>query len=386
MPRIAVVGGALQGMECVLLCRKAGFKSLVIDRRVNAPALSIADDVLVANPVTDPDAVLSAVEGCDAIIPACENLDLLESLTSVSERSGVPLLFDIRSYHTSCSKLESNDVMARAGIPIPQPWPQCGFPVIVKPSSQSGSVGVTYAENEAAMKEGLLRIEELGDSPVIQEFVSGKSVSVEVVGNGKEFVPYVTTEVCLDRNYDCKRVVRDPNILSEADDEQFRDIGRSLASEIGLSALMDVEAILTKRGLRVLEIDARVPSQTPAAIEVATGVNILERLYSSAIGKDFTCNPKKGSSIYCHLVYKDGILRTCGEKQFSKVVSPSFGTIFGSDLSISDYSKGSQEWRATLIFTGKDLESVQSRYDAAVRSIVDECGASAYVDETPEAF
>ena len=59
---------------------------------------------------------------------------------------------------------------------------------------------------------------------------------------------------------------------------------------------------------------------------------------------------------------------------------------FGSDLSISDYSKGSQEWRATLIFTGKDLESAQSRYDAAVRSIVDECGASAYVDETPEAF
>lgn len=386
MPRIAVVGGALQGMECVLLCRKAGFKSLVIDRRPTAPALFIADDRHVVDVVLDPLRVMKIIEGCDAIIPACENLDLLETLTGISQKTGIPLLFDLKSYRTSCSKLESNDVMARAGIPIPQPWPECGFPVIVKPSSQSGSVGVTYADDKATMEEGLRRIDELGDRPVIQEFVSGKSVSIEVVGNGSEFVPYVTTEVCLDRNYDCKRVVCDPSVLSLDEDAQLRDIGWRIASEIGLSALMDVEAILTKKGLRVLEIDARVPSQTPAAIEAATGVNILERLYCSAIGKDFSSNPRGGSSIYCHLVFKDGVLRTCGEKQFAKVDKPAFGNIFGSDLSISDYKKGSHEWRATLIFTGKDLDDTQARYCKAVKEMVEECGASAYIDETPEVY
>lgn len=386
MVRIAIVGGALQGMECVLLCRKAGYSSVLIDRRADAPASSLADMSFVIDPVREPDSAVGVIEGCDAVIPACEEMDLLDSLVTIANRCGVPLLFDPRSYKISCSKLESNKVMAESGVPIPQPWPECGFPVIVKPSSQSGSIGVTYAEDRKTMNAGLERIAELGDSPVIQEFVSGKSVSVEVVGNGREYVPYVTTEVILDRNYDCKRVVCDKDILSPSDNKKFRDIGRRIASSIGLGALMDVEAVLTKKGLRVLEIDARVPSQTPAAIEAATGVNILERLYSSAVGKDFSCRPGEGSSVYCHLHYSNRVLRTCGEKVFSKVRYPSFGKLFGSDLSISDYAEGSDDWRATMIFTGKDRKSAESAYDSAVERIMDECSVSEYIDESPEAL
>ena len=386
MARIAVIGGALQGMECVLLCRRAGFESLVIDRRDSAPAISLADEYAVIDPTRDPDNTVKILEGCDAVIPACEELDLLDSLQGISQRAGIPLLFDPEAYRISCSKLRSNRIMTDCGIPVPLPWPECGFPVVVKPSSQSGSIGVTYADSGEAVEAGLRKIRELGDSPVIQEFVTGKSVSVEVVGNGKEYQSYLTTEVILDRNYDCKRVVCDGSILSEEQDVLFGEIGRKIASEINLRALMDVEAIVTSRGLRVLEIDARVPSQTPAAIEAATDVNILERLYSSAIGKDFSCRPEEGSSVYCHLVYKDGILRTCGEKEFSKVRSPSFGKLFGSDLSISDYSPGSDEWRATLIFTGKDRKEAESGFDSAVERIRDLCIVNGFSDESPEVF
>ena len=386
MARIAVIGGALQGMECVLLCRRAGFESLVIDRRDSAPAISLADEYAVIDPTKDPDNTVKILEGCDAVIPACEELDLLDSLQGISQRAGIPLLFDPEAYRISCSKLRSNQIMTDCGIPVPLPWPECGFPVVVKPSSQSGSIGVTYADSGEAVEAGLRKIRELGDSPVIQEFVTGKSVSVEVVGNGKEYQSYLTTEVILDRNYDCKRVVCDGSILSEEQDVLFGEIGRKIASEINLRALMDVEAIVTSKGLRVLEIDARVPSQTPAAIEAATGVNILERLYSSAIGKDFSCRPEDGSSVYCHLVYKDGILRACGEKEFSKVRSPSFGKLFGSDLSISDYSPGSDEWGATLIFTGKDRKEAESGFDSAVERIRDLCTVNGFSDESPEVF
>lgn len=37
---------------------------------------------------------------------------------------------------------------------------------------------------------------------------------------------------------------------------------------------MDVEAILTRYGWRVLEIDARFPSQTPVTVYLSTGVNL----------------------------------------------------------------------------------------------------------------
>ncbi len=38
---IGIVGGRLQGMEAVYLAKKAGFETLVIDRKEDAPATSI---------------------------------------------------------------------------------------------------------------------------------------------------------------------------------------------------------------------------------------------------------------------------------------------------------------------------------------------------------
>lgn len=38
---MGIVGGKLQGMEAVYLARRAGIRTLVIDRREDAPAVSI---------------------------------------------------------------------------------------------------------------------------------------------------------------------------------------------------------------------------------------------------------------------------------------------------------------------------------------------------------
>ncbi len=86
---------------------------------------------------------------------------------------------------------------------------------------------------------------------------------------------------------------------------------------------MDVEAILSPKGLRVLEIDARIPSQTPAAVEAATGINLLEELVLSADGG--LRLPRKTNnlcSVYRHLLFRDGPLSTCGEKTFARVTTP----------------------------------------------------------------
>lgn len=385
MTRIAIVGGALQGMEAVYLAKKAGFKTVLLDRKSTAPALSLADECYIINPVKDSAATCDILRGCDVVLPACEEMDLLEALVDICDDIGVPLLFDIDSYRISCSKVRSNEIMAEVGAPLPGPWPECGFPVIVKPSSQSGSVGVTVAMNEGDIDSGLRLIEELDDEPVIQEFVHGKSVSIEVIGNGTSAESYVTTEVILDSNYDCKMVVCDPNILTDQDEVEFGRVGKEVAESLGLRALMDVEAILTPKGLRVLEIDARIPSQTPAAIEKATGVNLLRALVNSALGFSFKEERSSGSSAYYHLFYKDGVLRTCGEKEFGHVTNPRFVSgLFGSDDAITDYEPGKTEWRATLITYGKDRADVMRRVDESIERIRKEVHVLEYIDVSPE--
>ena len=80
--RLGIIGGALQGMECALLARDAGYRSIVIDRRPDAPALSLCDEPLVMDPVADPEGAASVFEELDYIIPACEDTGLLDALVS----------------------------------------------------------------------------------------------------------------------------------------------------------------------------------------------------------------------------------------------------------------------------------------------------------------
>lgn len=384
--RIGIVGGALQGMEAVYLSRRAGLETMVVDRREDAPALSLCDIPVVVDVLADPDGAFKALSSCDAVIPACEEIEVLECLDKMFSGKDIPLMFDMHAYRISCSKTRSNEVMGSIGVPLPGRWPGCGFPVVVKPSGQSGSIGVSVAFNQDDVDKGLETVRRLGDEPVIQEFVHGKSVSIEVIGNGVTAESYVTTEVVLDSDYDCKMVRCGPHILSGTDDEAFGRYGKETAEKIGLRGLMDVEAIMTPKGLRVLEIDARIPSQTPAAIEAATGVNLLSELVSSFLGKKVgRRNDSPGAAIYRHVVFEDGVLRSSGEKVFGKVKSPRIEEgLFGTDRMITDYHEGSDGWRGTMIISDTSMERVEERMERSMRMMMEACGVDSFIDGTPE--
>ncbi|MDR0524026.1 MAG: 3-methylornithine--L-lysine ligase PylC [Candidatus Methanoplasma sp.] len=382
--KIGIAGGALQGMEAAFLSGKAGFETLVVDRRADAPASSLADHCGTADIARDPAAAARLFSDCDAVIPALEEMDALESLARIAAEIEKPLLFDMDAYRISCSKAESNRIMGGLGVPLPRPWPECGFPAIVKPSSQSGSVGVSAVESAEEMARALKRVEELGDEPVVQEFVSGKSVSIEVIGNGSSARPYVTTEVILDGGYDCKRVACEPGILGAEENAAFAEMGRSVAEAIGLRALMDVEAIATPKGLRVLEIDARIPSQTPAAVEAATGINLMEELALSALGKAAGARGGPGCSSYEHYVADCGRLATCGEKKFAHVSRPRVEErFFGADVAITDYAPGKSVWRATVINSGRTPAEVLEKRKRFIGAAMSECDLEEYWDASP---
>jgi pyrrolysine biosynthesis protein PylC len=383
--KIGIVGGALQGMEAVFLSNKAGFETLVIDRKGYAPALSLCDTHAVLDVVKDPEAAKKILQDCDAVIPACEETDALNMLNGIMRGSGIPFLFDLDSYNLSSSKERSNEIMAGLGVPMPGPWPECGFPVIVKPSAQSGSIGVSAVNDQEEMTAALNVVKELGDTPIIQEFVSGKSVSIEVIGNGDSATSYPTTEVILDTNYDCKMVLCEPGILPKKDDEMFADIGKKIAEGINLNGLMDVEAIYTKKGLRVLEIDARIPSQTPAAVWAATDINLLEEFVYSATGKSTGRKNRNECSAYEHYIVDNGRLITCGEKVFGKIRGPRFEQrFFGSDEAITDYSPEKDVWRATVITKGKNSAEILEKRKKFITNVMGECGLDEYTDRSPK--
>ena len=87
--RVAIAGGALQGLEITYLAGKAGYETLLLDRRPEAPASRLCHHFATVD-LTDHaalnEALCAAPESIDMVIPATENvasttLDATLSLT-----------------------------------------------------------------------------------------------------------------------------------------------------------------------------------------------------------------------------------------------------------------------------------------------------------------
>lgn len=387
--KVGVVGGALQGTEAVYLSRKAGIETVVVDRRKRAPALSLADEAVIIDIIKEPNRAARIFGDCDAVLPANENYETLVNLVKIFEKLEVPLMFDMKSYEISSSKIRSNEMMRKLNIPMPGDWPGCGFPVVVKPSGQSGSAGVTKAITQQQLEDSIERVRSMGDDCIVQEYVDGPNISIEVIGNGMEIVPLVITEIVLDDVYDCKMVRSPYNKLEPEIERMFIEASKKMATQLGLNGIMDVEAIVKDGIPKVLEIDARIPSQTPAAVLGSSGVNMMSMLTDVFVkGRlDRPSSIKKGGAFYEHIIVDGKTMRSCGEGVFSKVDRPNLiSGLFGSDEMITDYQPGKKKWRATIINSDPDENAAWGKRLACLWEIMEQTGVTKYINPTPEAM
>jgi len=388
--RLLVVGGKLQGTEAVYLAAKAGWETVLVDRREAPPAAGLADRHVVADICADGPRARSLVTACDAVLPACEDLPTLEWLAERVPAWGVPLLFDLEAYRVSASKSASQRLFAELDVPRPLPWPSCGFPAVVKPDSASGSEGVSVVADEGELAAALARLAAGGHRPVVEEYVAGPSLSLEVLAWGGHAVPLQVTGLEFDAVYDCKRVVAPvgeaggpaaagpggscawdgavaPGTLVAFDAAALR-----LAAGLGLNGLMDIEVMVRGEEPKVLEIDARLPSQTPTAVYWSSGLNIVELLHETVRrgAPPRVARAPRRACVYQHVHAHDGLLEVAGEHVMGSAAPLQLVKgFFGVDEALTDYRPGARAWAATLIATGEGVEVARARADDAVREL-----------------
>ena len=380
---VAVVGGNLQGVEAAYLAKKAGWEVTVIDRNAVVPAAGLGDRFSRVNIKTAAD-LERALKGVALVIPALENDAALACLECWSQKSEIPLAFDALAYSISSSKLKSDQLFARIEVPTPRPWPECDFPILVKPSLGSGSQKVSVFHNSENLHA---HQNESVEEWVLQEFVPGPSYSIEVVGRPGYYLPLQVTDLQMDANYDCKRVLAPtdltPNLISE-----FEKISRLIAEQMRLQGLMDVEVILHDSTLKVLEVDARLPSQTPTAVFWSTGINILEMLadlfLTGGTPNRGDLNSPRGV-VYEHIKVTANGLEVAGEHLMSATdalhIQENF---FGADEAITNYTPRRQEWVATLIISDKTRETAWEKRNRVISDIRQHFNLDGYQDLNPK--
>jgi pyrrolysine biosynthesis protein PylC len=310
---VGIVGGKLQGVEAAYLARKAEWRVRLVDRNARVPAAELCHTFRQADATVEKD-LGRALGDVDLVIPALEDDRALRSLVRWTRKSGVPLAFDSAAYAMTASKLESAQLFQKVGLPIPEPWPNCGFPVLAKPVTGSGSKGVRVFQDLASLQDCFGP-----DLPppdwILEALVDGSQHSLEVIGRPGNYRLLQVTDLYVDQDFDCKRVIA-PSNLPPNRIAEFERLSLTIAEALNLHGIMDVEAIHSGEKFKVLEIDARLPSQTPTAVYWSTRCNMV-RLLGDLYGPPQTEPPVSEKAlrgvVYEHIHVDGDILKVCGE-------------------------------------------------------------------------
>jgi pyrrolysine biosynthesis protein PylC len=363
--RICLIGGKLQGAEAAYLAKKSGMYVVLVDKNFNALSKNICDDFHCFDVTKEKDRFIALSKDVDYMIPTNENAKTIAFLESVQKEIQCTLLFDFDAYRISCDKTISKKYFRKINIPTPDDHPS-EPPYFVKPPSESGSVGARIVETDAELQT-------VPSDYLIEEYLTGPVISLEIVGNGREYTVIKETHIHIDDVYDCFKVTPLPY------DESYQDIAYRLAKGLSLKGLMDVEAVASQKGWKVLEIDARFPSQTPTCVYFSCGINLLLLLIESfnsafepASSLLKVTNPKYIDS-YCifeHFLLKDDRLISGGEHLIS--AGSSFYPIqtkLESGIEIFECT-GDDNYRAyTVISYAKTQQEAENKKETA-KSII----------------
>lgn len=374
MKRIVIVGGKLQGTEAAYLGREAGIEITLIDKSPMAPAQKLCTDFVCGDVLSDDPKVLKALEDADMILPTMENDDVLEGLERISKERGYVLAFDLDAYRITESKKASDRLFVECGIPCPRYYPEGQLPYFAKPDAESGSHGVRkFEEGESEALEAFASGE--GKNYIIQEFVSGPSYSMEIIGRPGNYRTYEVTQIFVDEGYDCNLAAA----YRTLEPEKVKTIAEytvRIAEELGLKGIMDIEVIDTGsddgQGIKVLEIDARIPSQTSAAVYHATGMNYMKELYDLFVYGDFR-DPMEDrgifASYYQHMKVNGEVLSP-GEHVMTEGGLLAYDdSMLPAAMMITDRKPWEKEWRSVFISEAETLDELKKKEEDVWKSI-----------------
>ena len=163
--------------------------------------------------------------------------------------------------------------------------------------------------------------------------------------------------------------------------------GLRIAEALHLNGIMDIEAIQHNGSLKIIEIDARLPSQTPTAVYHSSGTNYLTKLKDIFLLKKepiISETHNADAVIYEHLQISDGALDVRGEHIIAGARPVAIiEDFFGADEAITDYTPKTSNWVATIIIKERRIEDAWDRHRRVIETIA-RCMKLTYCkEETP---
>jgi biotin carboxylase len=297
-----VVTAGQHQMPLILKARAMGCEVLATDSRADAPALSLADRTAVVD-AANCDDLLRVACGFRPHAIVSEQTDVaVLGVAHVAEKLGLAGI----GYETAMratDKWKMREACRRAGLPMPAyrlatsientvtAARDIGLPVVVKPTDNQSSRGVTKVAHVAALppaaeralaasRSGRVLVEEsmAGPETSIESFVIGDTVNVLGICEKVKCTPPYSFDLQL--IYPASF----PTALLDEIEELNRNVIRAIGIQMGFA---HAEMMITAKGVRLIEIAARGCGARVATdlLPELTGIDLLALRLQQALGE-----------------------------------------------------------------------------------------------------
>ncbi len=316
MKKLLIIGASVLQVPAIKKAKELGYYVGVIDYNPNAVGIPLADEFFEVSTI-DVDGVAETAKQFkpDGIMTLATDMPM-RSIAKAAEVCGLPGI-TMDSAIKATDKGEMIKAFEVAG--VAHPWyhiahtdeefekatETVSFPCIMKPLDNAGSRGVVlcHSKDELTAQYDYSRQESRGAGVIIEEYMVGPEVSVEVmVLDGVPHILQVTDKLTTGAPHFVEMGHSQPSRLATDDLEKIRDLAGRAALAVGIeNGPAHAEIMLTKDGPKMVEIGARMGGDciTTHLVPLSTGVDMIRATIEIACGETPDITPKwdKGAAI-----------------------------------------------------------------------------------------
>ncbi len=316
MKKLLIIGASILQVPAIKKAKELGYYVGVIDYNPKAVGIPLADEFFEVSTI-DIDGVAETAKRFkpDGIMTLATDMPM-RSIAKAAAVCGLPgITMDCAIKATD--KGEMIKAFEAAG--VAHPWYRLAhseeefeaaldtvtYPCIMKPLDNSGSRGVVLCHSRSELTEqyAYTRHESRGAGVMIEEYMTGPEVSVEIIVlNGKPHVLQVTDKLTTGAPHFVEMGHSQPSRLAPTDLDAIRDLAGRAALAVGIeNGPAHAEIMLTKDGPKMVEIGARMGGDciTTHLVPLSTGVDMIRATIEIACGEAPDLEPKwdKGAAI-----------------------------------------------------------------------------------------
>jgi biotin carboxylase len=294
---LIILGAGPQQIPAFKVASRLGLKTLAVDYNPEAKAIKFADKFLLAS-VKNKEECLDKLKRLSLRYTGVitSGVEVSPVVSAIAREFNLIGTSEEVAYNTT-NKCARSTILREAGLPIPKfeimsafSSPPINYPFVIKPSDNSGSRGVRIVDSEKKWSTAYYEAHSLSSDGrvIIEELLYGNEISIEgFVLNGKMIVTDFS-----DRNYirgyypyfmedgSSSPTRLEPSTVAEA-----KKVFSQAAEAIGVNAGPSKgDLIVTKEGVKVLEVNSRLAPAFSMSTPLTTGVDILEATIRWATG------------------------------------------------------------------------------------------------------